>query len=191
MAEQARPDRSLEARRIDLQPQRMNRPQFHGMDRDATARYSGVGNAWIADFQIGRSNEPTAAGRFGNRRSARFFRNFAVCGVAVLLLGAGCGKKDSSKAKATNTVETTGNPLTAPVDYLGAVGKAKKTAEKTADSAALTQALQQFISAEGRKPKDLQELVTEGYLDRVPQAPRGMQFFYDPQSGQLRIVQTR
>src|SRR5882672_10446781 len=91
------------------------------------------------------------------------------------LASGGCGKKEeASSSKATNPPVAGGNPLTAPVDYLGAVAKAKKVSEKTIDTAYLTQTIQLFQASEGRLPKDLNELVTEKYLPRLPDAPYGM-----------------
>ena len=113
--------------------------------------------------------------------------------LSVLLLGglalSGCGKKEAKPASsATNENYSSGNPLTAPVDYLGAVAKAKKSAEKTVQTVSLNQAIQQFSVAEGRYPKDLNELVTEKYLPRLPEAPYGMQITYDPKSGEVKVV---
>src|SRR2546422_9768784 len=80
--------------------------------------------------------------------------------LSLLLLGglalAGCSKKEAkSTASSTNENYSSGNPLTAPVDYLGAIAKAKKSAEKTVETVSLNQAIQQFSVAEGRYPKDL------------------------------------
>ena len=102
----------------------------------------------------------------------------------------GCGKKEAnSTTGATNENYSSGNPVTAPVDYLGAVAKAKKSAEKTIDAVNLNQAIQQFGAAEGRYPKDLNELVTEKYLPRLPEPPYGMKFVYDANTGQAKVVQ--
>jgi len=114
-----------------------------------------------------------------------------VLRVVVIVLCAGwtgCGKKAASSSAQTNTVDQAGNPLTAPVDYLGAVNKAQQSAQKTVDTAALSQAWQQFVAAEGRRPQSLQELVTEGYLGRVPEPPRGTRFAIDPQTGAIKVV---
>jgi len=113
--------------------------------------------------------------------------------LSLLLLGglalSGCGKQESkSTASATNENNSTGNPLTAPVDYLGAVAKAKKSAEKTVETVSLNQAIQQFSVAEGRYPKDLNELVTEKYLPKLPEPPYGMKIVYDAPSGQVKVV---
>lgn len=112
--------------------------------------------------------------------------------VPAALALAGCGKKEEGKAgtstSATNENYSSGNPVTAPVDYLGAIAKAKKSADKTIETVSLNQAVQQFSVAEGRYPKDLNELVTEKYLPRLPDPPYGMKFVYDAKSGQVSVV---
>ena len=117
--------------------------------------------------------------------------------LAAGLLLAGCGSSDTSKsAKTTNTTDTTtnttpnyasGNPLTAPVDYLGAVVQAKKYSEKQIDLAYLNQAVQQFNAAEGRYPKDINELIPN-YVGKMPQAPYGSKIIYDPNTGEVKVV---
>src|SRR6266480_2258630 len=104
--------------------------------------------------------------------------------LLLLVLGglalAGCSKKETkSTSSATNENYSSGNPVTAPVDYLGALAKAKKSSEKTIDTVTLNQAVQQFNVAEGRYPKDLNELITEKYMPRLPEPPYGMKIVYD------------
>ena len=113
--------------------------------------------------------------------------------VAVaILLATGCAKEaDSPTDSSTNANGTAGNPLTAPADYLGAVHKAKQVSEKTVDMASLNNALQLFHAGEGRFPQSLNELVTEGYMGRLPDAPQGMIFTYNPATGQVRLVPAR
>lgn len=108
----------------------------------------------------------------------------------VLLVVAGCGEKPATPAKPAEPPAKAGagNPLTAPVDYLGAVGAAQKQAVKTLDLTQLTQAIRAFEAGEERLPSNLQELVSEGYLPKLPTPPKGMQFAYDARSGQVRIV---
>jgi len=112
--------------------------------------------------------------------------------IAVTLLAvasAGCSRNDqSSSTKSTNAPAASGNPITAPVDYLGAVAKAKKSSEKTIEVVSLNQAVQQFNAAEGRYPKDLSELVTEKYLPKLPEAPYGMKIVYDANTGTVKVV---
>ena len=98
---------------------------------------------------------------------------------------AGCGSKSDEPSKSSTSG---GNPVTAPVDYLGAVVKAKKSAEKTVEGAMLTQAVQMFQAQEGRFPTSLDELVAKQYLNRLPPPPYGMRFDYDPKTGKVSVV---
>src|SRR5829696_2266245 len=102
------------------------------------------------------------------------------------LLFCGCGKRDSASSS-TNT-SASGNPITAPVDYLGAAAKANRAAEKTVDTVGLNQAVQLFQVQEGRLPKNLDELVTKKYVNSIPPPPAGMKYDYNTQTGQLKIV---
>jgi hypothetical protein len=110
--------------------------------------------------------------------------------LAAGLMLAGCGKtpEQTPPKPATNTPAVSGNPITAPVDYLGAVAKAKHSADRTIELVSLKQAVQQFQVAEGRLPKDLNELVTEKYLPSIPKAPTGMKIEYDAASGEVKMV---
>jgi hypothetical protein len=78
--------------------------------------------------------------------------------------------------------------VTAPADYLGGIAKGKKISETVADTASLNQAVQLFQASEGRLPKDLNELVTEKYLPRLPDAPYGMKIVYNAANGQVTVV---
>ena len=116
--------------------------------------------------------------------------SFLLLSLAAGLLLAGCGDNNSSKqAQATNATPNynTGNPITAPVDYLGAVAQAKKYSEKQIDLAYLNEAIQQFNAAEGRCPKDLNELMPN-YIGKIPQAPYGSKIVYDAASGTVKVV---
>jgi hypothetical protein len=102
----------------------------------------------------------------------------------VLLVG--CGDQSKSGTQTTNA--SSGNPLTAPVDYLAAAGKAQQSAVKTVDTASLNQAIQMFNVDNGRYPKDLNELVEKKYIPRIPDAPYGMKIVYDEKAGQVKVV---
>jgi hypothetical protein len=54
--------------------------------------------------------------------------------------------------------------------------------------ASLTQAIQQYNAAEGHYPQTLQDLAPN-YIAKVPQAPAGYKFNYDPTSGSVSLVQ--
>jgi hypothetical protein len=105
--------------------------------------------------------------------------------LLVPLVGAlWCGCGDSSKSGGAAGE----NPVTAPVDYLGVVGKAQKKAVKTLGAASLDQAIKIFYEQENRYPKTLDELVTNGTLPKLPAPPNGMKFDYDPASGTVKFV---
>lgn len=106
----------------------------------------------------------------------------------IVLALAGCAKKEQADSQAALTNNSSGNPLTAPVDYLGAVNQARKTAIKTIDQAGLDKSIQQFYAVEERFPKDLNELAQKRYIQAVPEPPPGSRFLYNPATGDLRIV---
>ncbi|MCW5552428.1 MAG: hypothetical protein KIS67_09690 [Verrucomicrobiae bacterium] len=108
--------------------------------------------------------------------------------AALGLCLAGCGGKSETPTGTTNPPATSGNPLDAPGEYLGAVVKGHQKAVKTVDVATLHQAIQLFQVQEGRYPKDLDELVAEKYISKIPPAPVGMKIVYDPQAGSVKVV---
>jgi hypothetical protein len=110
----------------------------------------------------------------------------SILGLLAALFLSGCGKSSSSTG-ATNEVSS-GNPITAPVDYLAAVAQAQRTAIKQIDLAYVNQALQQFNAGEDRYPKDLDELVAKGYLHEIPKAPYGYKITYDATTGAVKVV---
>ncbi|MDE3067890.1 MAG: hypothetical protein KGJ60_10120 [Verrucomicrobiota bacterium] len=124
-----------------------------------------------------------------------------ACAIVPLLAAglflAGCSGGNSSKpATPTNSAAATsnatpnyasGNPITAPVDYLGAVGQAQKYAEKQIDLAYVNHAIQEYAAAEGHYPKTLQEMIPN-YLGKMPQAPFGYKIVYDPNTGTIKVV---
>ena len=110
-----------------------------------------------------------------------------LLGLAGLFF-CGCEPKKSSSTSATNAQRSSGNPVTAPVDYLGAAANAKKSAEKVVANVGVNQAIKQFYAVEGRFPKDLNELVAKQYLPNLPSPPTGMKFQYNPSTGELKTV---
>ena len=106
--------------------------------------------------------------------------------IAGMLL-TGCSKKEAAAVGPTNQAAT-GNPLTAPVDYLGAVAKAKKFSEKSIDNTSVNQAVQLFYAQEDRFPRDLNELVAKHYIASIPPVPAGMQWAYNPKTGETKLV---
>jgi hypothetical protein len=116
------------------------------------------------------------------------FQFAAATSALTLVLFTGCDKKPPAPVASTNTTSSTSSPLTAPVDYLGALGKGQQLAVKTVDTASIDRAIQMFSVEEGRLPKDLNELVTEKFLPRIPDAPYGMKIVYDANAGTVRVV---
>jgi hypothetical protein len=131
--------------------------------------------------------------------------------LAALLLG-GCGQKDeplppvptpptaptagtpggSPNAPAQTPTPTpppnNPTPANAAAQYMGNLGNAQQYARVVSDTASINQAIQVFNANEGRYPKDLNELVTEKYMGHIPNPPRGMKFYYNPDNGEFRIV---
>jgi hypothetical protein len=108
--------------------------------------------------------------------------------AALVMVLAGCDQKSASTTSAsTNAASSGGNPLTAPVDYLGAAAKAQQQAVKTVDTASIDRAIQMFGVEHGRNPKDLNELVQEKYMPKIPQPPYGTKLVYDANAGTVRV----
>jgi uncharacterized lipoprotein YehR (DUF1307 family) len=107
--------------------------------------------------------------------------------VSVFFL-AGCGDKQKNQPTTTNAPSSGSSALTAPVDYLDAIVRAKTTAEKTVDTVSLQNAIQMFSVEKGRYPKTLDELVTSKVIPSLPAAPYGMKLVYDANTGTVKVV---
>lgn len=106
------------------------------------------------------------------------------CAAACLCLFQGC----KAEKKSTPGDTSSGNPLTAPADYVDALGKAQKSAQKTLGTVGLDQAIKAFHTEEGRLPRDLDELVSKGTISQIPPPPRGMKYDYDAKTGVIKVV---
>jgi hypothetical protein len=106
--------------------------------------------------------------------------------LAAGLLLTGCKQEEPAAAGKTNTASG-GSALTAPVDYVGAVVKAKQTAGKTLLGAGIDQAIQLYYTETGKFPARLQDL-TPQYLPSLPSPPAGMKYDYDPKTGAVKVV---
>ncbi len=111
---------------------------------------------------------------------------FPVLILALALTA--CNRGEETAASKPPPPASSGNPLTAPVDYLGAVAKAKHVADKTINLAALNNAIQLFNAQEERLPKSLDELIAKRYLPTMPAVPAGMRIAYNPQTGDVKLV---
>ena len=114
----------------------------------------------------------------------KIFDSFFTAIAAAALL-AGCGGKSGSGAQGTNTVNVATNGFGG---YVKSMAEEQKTAGKTIDTTAITQAIQLFNVQEGRYPKDLQELVP-GYMPKIPGTPYGCKIVYDATGGTVKVVQ--
>ena len=114
-------------------------------------------------------------------------RSFCLSLAAGLLL-IGCGQKADKPAQPTNAAVGGSSPLSAPADYVGALGKAQQLAVKTVDTTSLNQAIQMFNVENGRNPKDLNELVQKKFIPSLPAAPYGMKLEYDAAEGKVKVV---
>ena len=110
---------------------------------------------------------------------------FALAASLVLI---GCGESSDKPGQPTNGATGGSSPLNAPADYVGALGKAKQAAVKTADTTSLNQAIQMFNVDQGRNPKDLNELVEKKFIPKIPDAPYGMKLDYDATAGKVKVV---
>src|SRR5262249_31956601 len=110
-----------------------------------------------------------------------------LVGMVLVLVGCSDNSSPPTPAAGTNNASSSGNPLTAPVDYLSAVANAQQSAVKTVDTVSLNQAVQQFGVDHGRNPKDLNELVEQKYIPKLPQLPYGTKFVYDAATGTVKI----
>ncbi len=113
--------------------------------------------------------------------------SFCVSLVSSMLL-IGCGGSSDKPPQPTNAAAASTTPLSAPADYVGALGKAQQAAVKVVDIGSLNQAIQLFNVEHGRNPKDLNELVEGKFIPKIPDAPQGMNLAYDATAGKVKVV---
>jgi hypothetical protein len=108
--------------------------------------------------------------------------------VSGLVLGACSQKSDTPVASATNNASAETSPLNAPAGYLGALAKGQQTAVTTIDTTSLDKAIQMFSVENGRNPKDLNELVEQKFIPKLPDPPFGTKLVYDASAGTVKVV---
>lgn len=111
-------------------------------------------------------------------------KNSRLLLVATAMLLAGCGQNSNNNppAATNNPDAKLGN------DYLSTLTKADKSMQKTIDTSSLNNTISQFQVAEGRYPKDLNELVQKKYLGQIPTPPHGYKLNYDSANGTVTVV---
>jgi hypothetical protein len=110
-----------------------------------------------------------------------------LLGVVLAAFTGGCSKPEEAAPAATNQAKVGENPLDAPTDYLRTVTRAPQDARKMVGTISINQAIQQFSLQEGRRPKDLDELVAKKYLPKLPEPPANMKFSYDAATGTVEV----
>jgi hypothetical protein len=113
-----------------------------------------------------------------------------VCLLLATLVLAGCGesKKEAKKPVDTNENYSSGNPVTAPVDYLGAVNKARKAAVRNIDLAYVKNAIQLYQAQEDHYPPSLDDLVKKHYIAEIPTPRPGSRLDYNAKTGEIKFV---
>jgi len=100
------------------------------------------------------------------------------------LLGISCGKQPDPDINENSS----GNPATAPVDYLGAVNKGHKKATTDTALMQVNGALNLYKASNSRPPAFLNELISEGLLAELPALPAGTKWTYNPQTGVASVI---
>jgi hypothetical protein len=108
--------------------------------------------------------------------------------LAAILFTACSQKTESPPAAATNAANAEATPANAPAGYLGALAKGQQSAVSTVDTTSLDKAIQMFAVENGRNPKDLNELVQQKFIPKIPEPPYGSKLVYDANSGTVKIV---
>ena len=125
-------------------------------------------------------------------------RAFTMILASCLLILSGCGGQDQPAAKSPESANTKTEPAkkkTGKVKVAGGMltipgGMAAK-AEQKAFEMALPQLLQLFQAEHGRKPKSHEEFmakVIDAHKRKLPKAPEGQKFVYDPTTEKLKLV---
>lgn len=118
--------------------------------------------------------------------------------MTISLLLTGCPEKrrpagsatpsaapSGSSSSQTTTTERAKGPL---ADYARNLMDSEKKATEVTGLTAIEQAVNQFNVIESRYPKSLDELVAMGYMVKIPPAPRGQRFIYDPSDGSVKAL---
>lgn len=110
-------------------------------------------------------------------------KRVALLPFVVLVLVAGCSPPDET--------EQSHRPLTndgAYGQYIAGLAQAKQDAGKTVDVASLREEIRLFQVDKGRYPNSLDELVQGDYIKKIPAAPYGMKIDYNPETGDVNVV---
>jgi hypothetical protein len=142
-------------------------------------------------------NSPSSAFRFLEK--AIFLRGGVsrlalVLSVTVSLPGCGKGSKSAETPAMPQATQEVAQVESSSPNGAAQSHEAVKPAvvpesgDESAVLAQLTQALRKFGVERRQTPKSLDEIVSAGYLQRVPAAPAGKQFVIDPKHFQVVLV---
>ena len=104
--------------------------------------------------------------------------------LIIGLLSSAC----SNQSEPDINENSSGNPASAPVDYLGAVNKGRKKAIIDTGLMQVNSALNQYKATSLKPAGSLQELISEGLLAELPKLPTGMKWQYNPQTGEASVT---
>jgi len=106
--------------------------------------------------------------------------------LVALVVATGCNQSDnSSQAGSTNRSLTNDGAFG---QYVGGLQQAQQNAGKTVDVASLSEEIRLFQVDKGRYPNSLDELVQANFIKKVPDAPMGMKIDYNPETGEVKVV---
>tara|TARA_Y100000588_G_C14228176_1_gene914057 strand:+ start:154 stop:498 length:345 start_codon:yes stop_codon:yes gene_type:complete len=108
--------------------------------------------------------------------------------IPILLLAGLLSVSCGNQSKPNINENSSGNPATAPVDYLGAVNKGRKKAITDTALMQVNGALNQYKASNSRPPAYLNQLISEGLLNELPELPPGTKWSYNPQTGTASVV---
>ncbi len=99
--------------------------------------------------------------------------------LVVSLLAVSCNRKKKPEEGLT--------PMNAVEKYGGVMSKTLKKSKAMDDVLYMKNKINTFQIQEGRYPNSLNELVEKGYLDNLPEPPKGMAFHYEPSTGKVDV----
>ncbi|MCK9267037.1 hypothetical protein M0P98_09275 [bacterium] len=101
--------------------------------------------------------------------------------IVVICLLSSCKKKQEEPQPDELT------PLNAAGKYGQVMVKTKQRTESMNLVMPVKQLIDSYWAEEGKYPSSLQELVTSGYTQKLPEPPEGTEFTYNPSTGSVGI----
>jgi len=79
------------------------------------------------------------------------------------------------------------NVINAPGEYGKVMSRALKKTKSLDNLMILKNKINTFQIQEGRYPSSLNELVEKKYIEKLPQPPEGMKYYYDSSNGKIDV----